>query len=547
MQEGKRPDEVITAELNIGGILLDSASHGNTGVFINEREITGKELKMLKFAGVQCPPGTHLWVYPDGTYQEQGQKNMKGNIWGKATSWFLNPFCPMPYKLRSGQNIHHISVKTLCNHLQRRNKYKILLLGYEGSGTSTIFKQAKYLFREDGSTKKELEDMKVMIQKNIYKYIGILLEGREHFEEEMLVGLLLQDTQSEKCELSDEVEEGMQDTHKNMSTKALKEGPATPLSDQLFDIGDFKSREPSLKENIYSMDSRLRNTAEWFSQIIANGTLDTFFPMAAREYAPVIADLWSDSAIQATFCRKAELHMLPDVAKFFLDRVVEVSMNEYEPDEKDILYGEGLPQGVGLSEFEFSFDFKNLCAEVANNEHNDLPSAAIRYQLIRISANGLDEGCKWLGMLEGMRIVVFCVAINEYDQIWIAGNGQLTNKMLLSRELFKSILKHPCFQDTPFLLLLNKYDLFEEKIGTVPLTACEWFSDFDPVRASHYSPQMFSQHAYTYVAHKYKKLFESLSTPRRKLYTLQLKARDRAIVCAAFQYIHEILKWDDAK
>ncbi|XP_050205371.1 extra-large guanine nucleotide-binding protein 1 [Mercurialis annua] len=514
-KEGQKPSLIISAHLNVGGPIDANASNGNTQVYINGREITKVELRMLQLAGVQCAGNPHFWVNEDGSYQEEGQKNTKGYIWGKPGMKLVCSFLALPVPSKSsnfsGEQVNSNISRSVPDYLEQRTLLKILLVGYSGSGTSTIFKQAKILYKPVPFTEDERENIKLTIQSNVYGYLGILLEGRDRFEEESLA-----------------VTEKDQSSNDPSGSTSSIDGAT-----------------------IYSIGPRLKEFSDWLLKVMVSGNLEVIFPAATREYAPLVEELWRDPAIKATYHRRNELEMLPSVASYFLERAVDILRPDYEPSDLDILYAEGVTSSNGLACLDFSYP---QSASDDKFETDDQHDSLLRYQLIRVHARGFGENCKWLEMFEDVGMVIFCVSLSDYDQYAIDGNGCSTNKMLLSMRFFESIITHPAFEQMDFLLILNKFDLFEEKVERVPLTRCEWFDDFHPMVSRHRSNKnsnsinsspSLGQLGFHYIAVKFKRLYASLTG--KKLYVSMVKGLEPDSVDASLKYAREILKWDEER
>ena len=167
---------------------------------------------------------------------------------------------------------------------------------------------------------------------------------------------------------------------------------------------------------------------------------------------------------------------------------------------------------------------------------------------MRVHPTSLGENCKWLEMFEDTDVVLFSVALTDYDEYTVDSKGVATNKMLVAKRLFENIINHTAFDKKNFLLILTKFDLLDEKIEQVPLTRCEWFCDFNPVishtqnkGSNNGNNTSLAVRAFQYVAMKFKRLFHSLTS--RKLFVSLVTGLEADTIDEALRYAREVMEW----
>jgi len=171
---------------------------------------------------------------------------------------------------------------------------------------------------------------------------------------------------------------------------------------------------------------------------------ETTHAEVSAELGQRIKKLWNDEGIQQTYKRANEFQMTDNAAYFFndLDRV---SATDYVPNEEDVLRCRAKTTGITETHFQME---------------------GIRFKLVDVGGQR-SERKKWIHCFEEVTMVIFCVAMSEYDMKLYEDDK--TNRMMESLKLFDEICNSKWFSATPIVLFLNKSDLFRQKIEKTDL------------------------------------------------------------------------------
>ncbi|CAG8510257.1 8172_t:CDS:2 [Diversispora eburnea] len=187
------------------------------------------------------------------------------------------------------------------------------------------------------------------------------------------------------------------------------------------------------------------------------------------EIVEAIDSLWHDPIIPEVMEKQSHFYLM-DSAPYFFAAVNRIGAPGYIPREGDALRAKTITTGVS----ETRFNLGNLTIHMFDIRDNSFRR-------------------KWIHCFENVTSIIFCVALNEYDQVLLEESGQ--NRIVESLILFESVINSLWFLRTSIILILNKIDLFRAKLSRVPLE--QYFPDYsggsDINKAAYYILWKFKQ------------------------------------------------------
>lgn len=170
-----------------------------------------------------------------------------------------------------------------------------------------------------------------------------------------------------------------------------------------------------------------------------------------EEIGEEILKLWVQEQIQICFERRATFQVIENF-DYFMKEIERIGKSNYLPSENDILRCRS--KSLGIIETRFKYD-------------------GTIFRLVDVGGQRTERK-KWIHCFEGVSGVLFVAALSEYDQTCYEDNT--TSRMQESLKLFNEICAVKFFNSSIIFLLLNKEDLFQEKVKKVDPKVC--FSDY---------------------------------------------------------------------
>lgn len=168
---------------------------------------------------------------------------------------------------------------------------------------------------------------------------------------------------------------------------------------------------------------------------------DSFDP----EFAGKIRLLLDEPETKSLLMNYRHDFYLMDSAFYFFENLDRITAQKYLPSATDVLRTR--KQTSGIFDMRFSMGGLNIHMYDVGGQRS--------------------ERKKWIHCFDNVTLIMFCVALSEYDQVLLEADGQ--NRLEESLILFDSVVNSRWFTRTSVVLFLNKIDVFAEKLPNSPL------------------------------------------------------------------------------
>jgi len=165
------------------------------------------------------------------------------------------------------------------------------------------------------------------------------------------------------------------------------------------------------------------------------------------ELAQTLQKLWKHNAIQNAF-EARNIICVPDSTQHFMDEFDRIIDPNYVPTDADLFLVRYRTTGMAEKQFEIDGTIFKIC-DVGGQRN---------------------ERRKWIHFFDGVTAVIFVAALSAYDEVPF--EDEEANSMRESIEIFDEHCNSAVFEQTAFILFLNKNDLFSEKATKVSISVC---------------------------------------------------------------------------
>jgi guanine nucleotide-binding protein subunit alpha len=138
------------------------------------------------------------------------------------------------------------------------------------------------------------------------------------------------------------------------------------------------------------------------------------------------------------------------------------------------------------------------------------------------------ERRKWIHCFQDVTAIIFLLNLSGYDQCLVEDKD--ANQMMDAMSTWDHVTSSRFFSKTSFMLFLNKWDLFEDKIASVNIRNS--FPDYD-------GPTQNALEGVKYFQARFVRLARKTGDPERGLYPHITTATDRKLLTAVMKIVEE--------